>query len=68
MCALRCRRPTDPRQSGYAIWKNKRRQDDNRVGTFYYVCSAAIAKGESIREPISFQRGTLNEFVMGVVP
>lgn len=52
---------------GRTIWKSKRRKDCSRVGTSYYVCSAAIAKGKSICLPIQLVQGAMDDFIMDLV-
>ncbi len=37
---------------GHTTWKSQRRKDGSRVGTGYYVCSAAIMKGKAICPPV----------------
>ena len=52
---------------GRTVWKGKRRKDGTRVGTSYYVCSAAIAKGRSICLPILFLQSPMDDFVVDAV-
>ena len=52
---------------GRTTWASKRRKDGSRIGTAYYVCGAAITKGKSVCQPISFMQRVLDEFVLDFV-
>jgi DNA invertase Pin-like site-specific DNA recombinase len=52
---------------GRTTWKNKWRKDGSRIGTAYYVCGAAIAKGKSVCQPIQFPQRVFDDFVLDLV-
>jgi DNA invertase Pin-like site-specific DNA recombinase len=52
---------------GHTTWKSERRKDGSRVGTSYYVCSAAIMKGKAICPPVRLLQSAVDEFVMELV-
>ena len=52
---------------GHTTWKSERRKDGSRVGTGYYVCSAAIMKGKAICPPVRFLQSAIDDFVAELV-
>jgi DNA invertase Pin-like site-specific DNA recombinase len=52
---------------GHTSWKSLRRKDGSRVGTGYYVCSAAIMKGKAICPPVRFLQSAVDDFVEELV-
>ena len=52
---------------GRTTGKGKLRNDGTRVRTPYYVCSAAIAKGKSVCQPIQFLQKPLDDVVTDLV-
>jgi site-specific DNA recombinase len=52
---------------GRTTWKNKWRKDGTRIGTKYYVCSAAITKGKTVCKPIQFLQRKLDDYVLDFV-
>lgn len=52
---------------GHTTWKSRPRKDGSRVGTGYYVCSAAVMKGKAVCQPIRLLQSAVDEFVMDLV-